>query len=221
MFAAFWLFVSQSKSIEQSAAVTTADTTKVTNSTQESPSAAHAGPVNNCTLFSMPANQKDSKCVVLENNALKLCFSTLTGGIQSAELKQFPLKQGQATPYVFNQDAPLPALTLSFDPKGAPLTTFKVTEQTAHSIQLNTTLSDGTQIVRVYRLPESDAENPYLIQTDIMVRQPESANASLTHNGIWVSLGRMFGSESDPQQEYLNFFGQVKHPSKSNKYSRQ
>ncbi|MCQ2956136.1 MAG: membrane protein insertase YidC [Opitutales bacterium] len=205
LFAAFWLFVSQSKSIEQSAAVTTANTAQVANAAQETPSAAHTAPVSNCTLFSMPANQKDSKCVVLENNALKLCFSTLTGGIQSAELKQFPLSQEQATPYVFNQGAPLPALTLSFDPQGTPLTTFKVTAQTANSIQLDTTLSDGTQIVRVYRLPESDAENPYLIQTDIMVRQPESANASLTHKGIWVSLGRMLGSESDPQQEYLNF----------------
>lgn len=205
LFAAFWLFISQSKSIEQSIAVTTEDTTKVTNSTQKTSSTAHTPLINNCTLFAMPANQKDSKCIVLENNALKLCFSTLTGGIQSAELKQFPLKQGQATPYVFNQGASLPALTLSFDPKSTPLTTFKVTKQTANSIQLNAILSDGTQIVRVYRLPESDAENPYLIQTDIMVHQPESANSSLTHNGIWISLGRMLGSESDPQQEYLNF----------------
>lgn len=141
-----------------------------------------------------------SNLITLENSALKVHFSLAGGGIQSVELKHHAKEQGSAIPYTFNERNVLPALSLLWDTHAVEAASFTVTAQTDRFLQLRSVLKDGSIIVRGYRLAENQAENPYLIQTEISVQQQ-----SYTRDHLWLSLGNMPSTPGDTNAEFLNF----------------
>ena len=194
LFIAFSLFINQEKRLAEKSSQP-----QLVENTASTPISPVQKPER--VSFSMPQQRLDkSHLVTLENEAIKVHFSTLGGSIHSIELKHYPAVQSDPRPFVFNEEANLPALTLLWQPQHPIISPFSITEQTENFIQFCATLEDGTQIVRGYRLAASKDRNPYVIKNEFLIQQKAHV-----HDHIWVSLGRLSGTVSDKYQEYLNF----------------
>ena len=194
LFVAFSLFVKQEKQIRdqvEAAAVPT----EVQVAKEAPKPAAQERRLN----YHVPTFTPSS-LITLENDFVKVHFSKIGGAIHSIELKHYLAEQDGNTSYVFNQGAPLPALTLAWDQHKTIVSPFEITEMTDRIIQFSCDLSDGTKIIRGYRLADSNAQNPYEIKHEFRVEQ-----AQLLHNHIWVCLGSMPENPGDKYQEFLNF----------------
>ena len=193
LFVAFSLFVKQEKQIrdqvESSAVSTEVQVAK------EAPKPAAQERLN----YHVPAFTPSS-LITLENDFVKVHFSKIGGAIHSIELKRYLAEQDGNTSYVFNQGSPLPALTLAWDQHKTIVSPFEITEMTDRIIQFSCDLTDGTRIIRGYRLADSNAQNPYEIKHEFRVEQTQ-----LQHNHIWVCLGSMPENPGDKYQEFLNF----------------
>lgn len=143
---------------------------------------------------------RESQLVTLENDFIKVNFSRIGGAIHSIALKKYPAYRNSQAPYVFNQKAWLPALTLLDSLPSPILSCFEVTELKEDFVQFKTDLPDGTRIVRGYRLPGSNAQNPYVLKNEFLIDQP----TEIRHN-IGLFLGSMPGTSGDKYGEFLNF----------------
>lgn len=194
LFAAFTLFINQEKRLRENlnqTAVTSSNKTEVpTTAPNQTPSRVH---------YFQPTISA-AKILTLENDVIRVNFSDVGGAIQSIELKHYCADQNKETPYLFNKNATIPALMLAWNSKNPITNSFAVTEKTENFIQFSTTLSDGTTIVRGYRLEKSDASNPYIIKNEFSVQQSQ-----LTHDHIFLHLGMMPDTPGDKYLEYLNF----------------
>lgn len=137
----------------------------------------------------------------LENKHIRVVFTNFGGAIRCAHLKDYPAKLGSSEVFEFNEYADSPALSLSWsNASDGQLMAFKKVQANDKFIQFVTKLEDGTQIVRGYRLADDDAENPYLINHEIAVRQP-----TFLHRTLYVNLGMFPATSGDDRQESLNF----------------
>ena len=195
LFVAFTLFVKQEHNLRESLSQQSVAQEKAPVVTQKSEKVAPAPKV------AYKATEiRASQLVTLENDFFKVNFSKIGGAIHSVALKKYPAYRDSQTPYVFNQKALLPALTL-VDVKQQPiLVNFEVTELKENFIQFKAELSDGTRIVRGYQLPESNAENPYIIKNEFLIDQPTEIRSN-----IGLFLGSMPGTPGDKYGEFLNF----------------
>ena len=205
LFAAFSLFIYQSRQLQQStelASITVQEGSQPLSAV-ETPLGQKAAPVFQLPTI-LPGEQR---LIALENDAVKVTFSTIGGGIHSVELKKFAAVRGGTEPYRFNDTIGLPALTLGWDKQQSVTQVFKVTRQTEDFIQFHAILTDGTEIVRGYQLPSSKSKNPYAIQTEVSVVQPNDRDKGdvLTHRSLWISLGSMPEMTGDKYREHLNF----------------
>ncbi|MBP5191698.1 MAG: membrane protein insertase YidC [Opitutales bacterium] len=207
---ALGLFVVQSKELQQQATQSSSTTVHEHASVTPPRVQATANPQSASEAFTLPAfDATQNSFVTLENEAIRVHFSLLGGGIHSVELKKFTAQRDGNEPYIFNKNAGLPALTLGWDKHQSITQRFQVTHQADRFLQLHTTLEDGTILVRGYKLAASDAENPYSIQTEISIVQPKgftsNVKADRTHRSLWILLGSMPDMPGDKYQEYLNF----------------
>jgi len=114
-----WPTPTGARPVASAAASTNASSSKVNappaNTTQSAP-ALPVGPVT------APAYQSAEELVVLENDLLRLTFTTHGGGARLIELKKYPASvdcrdsAANGVPSALNRFAPLPALTLGAGP---------------------------------------------------------------------------------------------------------
>lgn len=193
LFIAFSLFIRQENQIRPNLNTPT--------QVEAEPSAPEPVEVPAARPFPAPvAYIKTAQTVVLENEAIRVAFSRQGGAIHSVELKHYLAEKNGGQPYVFNGEAPVPALVLGWHNQHLLLDTFEITQQTDRFIQFRCVLPDGTVVVRGYQLPGPKAENPYLIRTEISLQQP-----TLQHDHLWLFLGTMPDTPGDKYLEYLNF----------------
>ena len=190
LFAAFSLFVQQEKQFRQQA-----PQQPVAVVQNESPA-----PKSEPALVLPQQELTASQIYTLENEAVKVHFTTRGGAIHSIELKRYPAELKSEQAYVFNQTSKIPALSLAWDKNHLILNNFVLSAQTNEFIQFSCTLNDGTQLIRGYRLANSNDENPYRIQNEFLIQQPE-----FKHETVWVYLGTMPDTPGDKYLEYLNF----------------
>lgn len=215
LFGAFSLFVYQGKQLQQQALLRQSQAiaegeASADDKTMPTTVDAATTAVNNevAPVFQAPVfKPTDEQIFTLENDAVRVHFSTIGGGIRSVELKKFPATQDSDAPYVFNKESPVPALTLGWDTAKLFTKPFAVTSQSEDFIQFRGIFEDGTEIIRGYQLPSSKAKNPYAIQTEVAVTQPKPAEStnSAEHRSLWVSLGSIPEMLSDKYKEHLNF----------------
>ena len=191
LFVAFTLFVRQEKELRQQAPQPTM-----------APIVKNEVSIPNLEPVLQLPEQKlsPSQFYTLENEAVKVHFTTCGGAIHSIELKQYPAEKNSKQAYVFNQSSKIPALSLAWNKNNIILNNFVLSAQTSDFIQFSCTLNDGTKLIRGYRLAKSDDENPYRIQNEFLIQQPE-----FKHESIWVHLGTMPDTPGDKYLEYLNF----------------
>lgn len=189
LFVAFSLFVRQEKQLHQQLPQKPIEASKENIS-------------NNKEKFDLtPPQTSDSpKLYALENEFVKINFTTLGGAIQSIELKHYPTELKNKNPYVFNQSSKIPALSLAWDKHHFIFNNFTLTACTKDFIQFSCTLNDNTKIIRGYRLAKSEDENPYRIQNEVLIQQSE-----FNHEALWIHLGTMPDTPGDKYLEYLNF----------------
>lgn len=190
LFVAFSLFVRQEKQLRQQAPQQSIEA--IQNEVPASkPEPALVLPQQEITT---------SQIYTLENEFVKVHFTTHGGAIHSIELKHYPAELNSKQVYIFNKISKIPALGLAWDKNHLILNNFILLAQTEDFIQFSCKLSDGTQIIRGYRLAKSNDENPYRIQNEFLIQQPE-----FKHQTVWVHLGTMPNTPGDKYQEYLNF----------------
>ncbi len=213
LFGAFSLFIYQGKQLQQQAILrqSQAADEEVANAEGLQPKSDVAPTLSepsNGSEFQLPIfKPTDERLIVLENDAVKVTFTTVGGGIRTVELKNFPATRGGTEPYCFNDTVGLPALTLGWDKEKTLAQNFDVTRQTEDVVQFRAVLEDGTNIVRGYQLPSSKNKNPYAIQTEISVTQPQTVeNKTVAEKrSLWVFLGSMPEMPGDKYREHLNF----------------
>lgn len=211
LFGAFSLFIYQGKQLQQQAILRQSQAADevVVNADEETPRTPAVSPVQIASevAFRLPTlKPTDERLVVLENEAVKVTFTTIGGGIRSVELKKFAAERDSDAPYIFNREAVLPALIIGRDAEHLWMQSFAVTQQSDDFIQFHAVLEDGTDVIRGYKLPPSKAKNPYLIQTEISVTQPSDKGESVDKpHPLWISLGSMPEMPGDKYGEHLNF----------------
>ena len=213
LFGAFSLFIYQGKQLQQQAILRQSqavgeeavDAEGVQPKSDVAPTLSES---SNLSEFQLPIfKPTDERLIVLENDAVRVTFTTVGGGIRTVELKKFPATRGETEPYCFNDTVGLPALTLGWDKEKTLTQNFNVTRQTEDVIQFHAVLEDGTNIVRGYQLPSSKAQNPYAIQTEISVTRPQMVEdkAVADKRSLWIFLGAMPEMPGDKYREHLNF----------------
>ena len=213
LFGAFSLFIYQGKQLQQQAILrqSQAADEEVANAEGLQPKSDVAPTLSepsNGSEFQLPILKPiDERLIVLENDAVRVTFTMVGGGIRTVELKKFPAERDSDAPYVFNREAELPALVIGRDVEHLWMQSFAVTQQSDDFIQFRAVLEDGTDVVRGYKLPSSKAKNPYLIQTEISVTQPQTVeNKTVAEKrSLWVFLGSMPEMPGDKYREHLNF----------------
>lgn len=194
LFAAFTMFVKQERNLRESLNQQPIPQEKAPV-VKSSPSVASSSKI----VYKAP-EIRESQLITLENDFIKVNFSKIGGAIHSVALKKYPASRDSHTPYVFNRRGLLPALTLLDSLQSPILPTFEVTELKEDFVQFKTELPDGTRIVRGYRLPESNSQNPYIIKNEFLVDQPTEIRRT-----IGLFLGAMPGTPGDKYGEFLNF----------------
>lgn len=193
LFAAFTLFFNEEKQLRENSkkSPTTISNTETLN--------IETNPEPNPEIPQFHASVEKSKIYTLENEFIKVNFTTLGGAIHSVELKKYPIDQEHTSNYIFNDKTDSPALMLAWDPKTLISENFQATKETHQAIQFSVKLSDGTEIMRQYHL-NSNPENLYIIKSETLIQQPQ-----FTHNRVFLHLGSMPGTPGDKYLEYLNF----------------
>ncbi|MDR1907205.1 MAG: membrane protein insertase YidC [Puniceicoccales bacterium] len=140
--------------------------------------------------------------VTLENDEICVRFNSIGAGIQDVKLKKYPAVRGQDAPFVFNENARLPALVLSF---GAAdkflLANYDIVSQTDHSVVFRKTMKNGIIVEREYRLAQH--EIPYVLTTQLRFTNLTEKTYDL--EDVFVGLGSFPATPSDVLGDYLNF----------------
>ena len=139
------------------------------------------------------------KLVSLENAYMRVDFTNCGGAIRSLTLKKYQAEQNQKDAFVFNREASIPALNLDWSVNSS-VREYRVSACRNDFIQFVCECEDGTEIIRGYRLPANDADNPYLIEHETAIHW-----GSHKRDHAYINLGMFVGTVGDRYQEYLNF----------------
>jgi YidC/Oxa1 family membrane protein insertase len=142
--------------------------------------------------------------VVLENEFIRVTFTSRGGAIRTVEFKQ--TKRGGPDDFVFNENGYLPALSLSVAGPTGGLREFglnyKVSRQTNEMVEF-TLEARGLRIIRSYRLQrESRDEDPYVIIHDTIFENTSDTTRELS--SVYFNLGTSLPTISDKRAQFLN-----------------
>lgn len=139
--------------------------------------------------------------VLLENDSVRISFTTHGGAIRAIELKKYPAESGKTLPYVFNQESSLPALGLALN---EPLNTlnysYTVVQKTENFVQFSYKDMEGTEIIRGFQLANNGDKNPYIVRHETLIR-----SKNLPIKNLFFNLGTFPATPGDTYGEYLNF----------------
>ncbi|MBN2069079.1 MAG: membrane protein insertase YidC [Opitutales bacterium] len=152
---------------------------------------------------------RKEELAVLENDFIRVTFTTYGGAIKNVALKQYASVQGGEDPYVFN-DAPtgsvLPALSLiQGKPSLAPeqyITQYELVSHTTDTVTFSRTVN-GITFVRTYSISMETADNlPYTIQHSTQVINRSGVPYSL--EDLYVNVGTAAPDAADHMGFNLN-----------------
>ncbi|MDR3317502.1 MAG: membrane protein insertase YidC [Puniceicoccales bacterium] len=145
---------------------------------------------------------ENQQFVTLENDAIRVRFSTIGAGIQSVELKKYPAIRNEEKLFVFNENMPLPALVLAFGSVSKLLlANYEIYAHTPQSVTFRKIMKNGIIIEREYRLSTTDI--PYVIASSQRFINQTNKNYDL--DSVFVDLGSFPATPSDVMGDYLNF----------------
>lgn len=145
--------------------------------------------------------QEAARFVTLENEEFCVQLSSIGGGVQSVSMKRYPAVRGGKDPFIFNENASIPALTLSLSSdEQLLLVNFEIVQQSQSKIVFRKSLKSGIMIEREYRLPQ---EGAYTLQTETRFINPTQKIFDL--KDIFIGLGNFPPTASDVTGDYLNF----------------
>ncbi len=144
---------------------------------------------------------------VIENDYISILFTSRGGAIKQVALKQYPAAQGETLPYIFNEGAKYPALSISrasddgvieeYDPD------YSLVRLEGNAIEFSRETFPGIELLRHYSISnETEEAAPYIIEhvTKIINRTPSAFKV----NRLFVNVGTAPETESDPNNFLLN-----------------
>ncbi len=161
-----------------------------------------------------PEAQKDARppeeTYEIENDLLRVVFTTYGGAIKEVALKDYPAINGQEEPYIFNQGSELPALSISLaDADGsveeyAPAYRFLSGGSGSRKIEFAYELVPGVELVRAYEVSNAtEGASPYIIKHSTRFQNQTPNIFSINH--IFVNVGTAPPTDADPSGYHLNF----------------
>jgi hypothetical protein len=145
----------------------------------------------------------------LENNLVRVEFSSNYGAINRVFLKKYKKFQGGEDLVIFNDGGCCPALGLLLAPAGGDeakyVSGFSVKSFDERSIVFGKVDENGLEIIRSYSLPEKDGNDvdAYVINHGTNLINHSDADYRL--KSIGLSLGSIPAMEGDVTGDYLNF----------------
>ncbi|MEM9226436.1 MAG: membrane protein insertase YidC [Verrucomicrobiota bacterium] len=170
-------------------------------------------------LKATPTDDSPEELVTLENDAIRVTFTTRGGAIKYVEfiadnarggLKYPATLDEPEIPYVFNAGGVLPALAISLDTDadGTPeeyAPSYRLENKTAESVYFTYQDPNGIRIRRIYTIESAGSENdPYVISHNTGF-QNTTAQDLPGRVEIYVNVGTAPPTEGDVWGEYLNF----------------
>jgi YidC/Oxa1 family membrane protein insertase len=211
---AFGLMIKQSAQLRENmlAVQTETETVNVSALPQSkvSPSVAIPDAVDNIGVEIRETQESSSEehtfdqqqFVDLENNEISVRFSSIGAGIQDVKFKKYPAVRGQEAPFVFNENARLPALVLSFGSADKfLLANCDIVSQTSRSVVFRKVMKNGIVVEREYRIAQHDI--PYVLTTQLRFINPTEKAYDLEN--VFVGLGSFPATPGDVLGDYLNF----------------
>lgn len=154
------------------------------------------------------AKREPAARFVLENDYIRVTFTSRGGAIESVALLKYPDVQGSPEPFVFNQVAEVPALAISLaDRNGMPEpydANFRMVEQGDYFILFSYT-TGGLEVRREYQLsPRLSQElDPYVILHETAFHNASSQALDLGR--FYLNAGTSLPTRGDLWGEYLSF----------------
>lgn len=155
-----------------------------------------------------PTAAPPAETYVLENDYIRVVFTTRGGAIQSVALKKYPAVQNEEAPYILDAPDAAPALSLALGSQGGMLREYAPAYQlrsVGHGeiVFSRTEEGDGLELERVYRLSEStEGPNPYIITHTTRIRNLSDQAFALSN--LFINVGAAAPTEADRLGQYLN-----------------
>lgn len=147
---------------------------------------------------------KEEKVFVLENDYIRILFTSKGGAIKQVSLKKYTLTTETEAPYEINKGARLPALALTSNltdlnqESAAKLTDFTLIEQTPTSISFSGVLTNGLTVERSYQFSDKQ-DQPYLLKTATTFTNAEGRNET-----VFFQLGSLPPEAADKSGLFMN-----------------
>ncbi len=147
---------------------------------------------------------------VIENQLIRVKFTTYGGAIKEVALKKYPATQRDDAPYVFNEGSDLPALGISLEePDGsfeqyAP--PYKLLSGGSGSRKIEFILEQipGVNLVRTYEVSDAtEGAAPYVVKHSTRIINETPTVFGVNH--IFLNVGTAPPTHSDPSGYFLNF----------------
>ena len=154
-------------------------------------------------------NLATEKLFTLENELLKITFTSRGGAIRSVAMKDYPKTQGQPEPYVITAPDAMPffALSLGGVNESADLQNYSLVSQSTTEIRLARTIAPGVTLERHYTLtqPEKGKRNAQGYVLEQMLHWKNSTTSDLQLPAFAMNIGIPTPEPSDEQNLFLNF----------------
>lgn len=185
----------------------------------ETPAAPAVAPVQVPAAPVTPAFPGEKKIWTLSNDKLALRISSFGGGIETAEMADFPRTRDDRAPVVFNAGGSVPALTLAAAPttlggRPEPLpVVFSVesdrTDDAAKTRTLTLVGSDAMRTVRRIYTISLDGEgegaaDPYFVRHRVEISSASGASGVVPAGDLYVSTGMLPPTNGDRANIFLN-----------------
>lgn len=143
----------------------------------------------------------------LENDEIKVDFTTHGGAIKEITFKNFPITQKNPQPFVFNAHNNEVALGIRFTGENgkkhdfAP--SYRLVSQNKDRILFLAETEEGVQVYRGFSISQDGkTHDPYLITHE--TRFVNNSNHAFNLKNVWFNLGSFPPTQGDAFGEYLN-----------------
>ncbi len=152
--------------------------------------------------------QLQEEIYTLENNFIRVDFTSHGGAIKEVGLKKYPAIKGESAPYIFNANSEVPALSINIIGVGGRVEeyapAYKLLSRDSESITFSLTLIPGIDLVRNYTITGAlDGTDPYIIKHSTTFKN--STPSVFNIDKLFINVGTAAPAEADPRGFYLNF----------------
>ncbi len=147
---------------------------------------------------------------VIENDLIRVRFTTYGGAVKEVELKKYPALQGEDAPYIFNEGSDLPVLGISLAETDGSFEEYAPAYQLlsggagSRKIEFIREQVPGIDLVRSYEVSElTEGAAPYIVKHSTRIINQTPTIFAVNH--IFLNVGTAPPTDSDRQGYFLNF----------------